>query len=204
MWPAGLSVLIIPGFLFLGPGRAQSQYGDGPIEVPNARAIRSATRTLSPLPLLEPRVGSATGEFMELLFPRRRSLSFLNPLEGGYDPNEPEAEQEEGKVGRYGLLLEGLELEEPKPARLDPVDRTTYRKLDRNKGYYLPRGDSLYYFDKSGGATRYRNSLSIRRSNYERSGVDLRERARSNRGQDRSRNDNRRFRFTNSSGRSRR
>jgi hypothetical protein len=70
----------------------------------------------------------------------------------------------------------------PLPEKVEPIDRSNFRKIERNKGYFLPLGDTLFYYDRSGKSRGYRKATSIYRSAYDRSSVSLGDTSRSSRG----------------------
>jgi hypothetical protein len=77
----------------------------------------------------------------------------------------------------------------PLPEKVEPIDRSNLRSIERNKGYFLPLGDALFYYDRSGKSRGYRKATSIYRSAYDRSSVSLGDSSRSSRGSRSPRND---------------
>lgn len=53
------------------------------------------------------------------------------------------------------------------------IDRSNYRKLPKNKGYYMPIGDNLYYYEKDAKGNKFKKATSISRSQYSRSSISL-------------------------------
>jgi len=64
----------------------------------------------------------------------------------------------------------------------DLLDRSSYRELRKEKGYFLPLGRSLYYYDPAAPNNKYRRATPLYRSSYDRSSISLGDPARSSHG----------------------
>ena len=122
-----------------------------PADADSFKRLLTLSRTLQPVG------GAAVGS----------STSFWQSLRQlyGYQPQETPPEELEAA---------------PLPEKVEPIDRSNFRSIERNEGYFVPLGDSLFYYDRSGNR-KYRRATSIYRSAYDRSSVSLGDTSRSSR-----------------------